>query len=53
MAPLGSMDYSGTNRQHEVPDALWAVLSGHWWHATSLDGLRSIVHSGAIEICAG
>ena len=53
MAPLGSMDHSGTNRQHEVPDALWAVLSGHRGHATSLDRLRGIVHSGAIEICAG
>ena len=47
------MDNSGTNREHDVPDALWAVLSGHRWHATSLDGLRGIVHSGAIEIRPG
>ena len=25
--PIGPMDNSGTNRQHDVPDALWAVLS--------------------------
>ena len=47
------MDNSGTNREHDVPDALWAVLSGHRWHATSLDGLHGIVHSGAIEIRPG
>lgn len=47
------MDNSGTNREHDVPDALWAVLSGHRWHATSPDGLRGIVHSGAIEIRPG
>ena len=47
------MDNSGTNREHDVPDALWAVLSGHRWHATSLEGLRGIVHSGAIEIRPG
>ncbi len=47
------MDNFGTNRQHDVPDTLWAVLSGHRWHATSLDGLRGIVHSGAIEIRPG
>jgi len=47
------MDNSGTNREHDVPDALWAVLSGHRWHATSLDGLRGIVDSGAIEIRPG
>ena len=47
------MDNSGTNRQHDVPDTLWAVLSGHRWHATALDGLRGIVHSGAIEIRCG
>ncbi len=47
------MDNYGTNREHNVPDALWAVLSGHRWHATSLDGLRGIVHSGAIEIRPG
>ena len=47
------MDNSGTNREHDVPNALWAVLSGHRWHATSLDGLRGIVHSGAIEIRPG
>jgi len=49
----GLMDNSGTNREHDVPDALWAVLSGHRWHATSLDGLRGIVDSGAIEIRPG
>lgn len=47
------MDNSGTNRDHDVPDALWAVLSGHHWHATSLEGLHGIVHSGAIEIRPG
>ena len=47
------MDNSGTNRQHGVPNALWAVLSGHRWHATSLEGLRGIVHSGTIEIRPG
>lgn len=47
------MDNSGTNRQHDVPDTLWAVLSGHRWHATSLDGLCGIVAAGAIEICPG
>ena len=47
------MDNYGTNREHDVPDALWAVLTGHRWHATSLDGLRGIVHSGAIEIRPG
>ena len=47
------MDNSGTNRQYDVPGALWAVLSGHRWHATSLDGLRGIVDSGAIEIRPG
>ena len=47
------MDNYGTNREHDVPDALWAVLSGHRWHATSLDGLRGIVDSGAIEIRPG
>ncbi len=47
------MDNSGTNRERDVPDALWAVLSGHRWHATSLGGLRGIVHSGAIEIRPG
>ena len=47
------MDNSGTNREHDVPDALWGVLPGHRWHATSLDGLRSIVDSGAIEIRPG
>ena len=47
------MDNSGTNRDHDVPHALWAALSGHSWHATSLEGLRGIVHSGAIEIRPG
>ena len=47
------MDNSGTNREHDVPDALWAALSDHRWHATSLDGLRGIVDSGAIEIRPG
>ena len=47
------MDNSGTNRQHNVPDALWAVLSGHRWHATSLDELRGIVRCGAVEIRPG
>ena len=47
------MDNYGTNREHDVPDTLWAVLSGHRWHATSLDGLRGIVNSGAIEIRSG
>ena len=47
------MDNSGTNRGHDVPDALWAVLSGPRWHATSPDGLRGIVYSGAIEIHPG
>ena len=50
---LGRMDNSGTNRDHNVPDALWAVLSGHRWHATSLDGLRGIVDAGTIEIRCG
>ena len=53
VVPLGRMDNSGTNRQHNVPDPLWAVLSGHRWHATSLDGLRGIVLAGAIEIRPG
>ena len=43
------MDNCDTNREHDVPDALWAVLTGHRWHATSLDGLRGVVQSGAIE----
>ena len=47
------MDNSGTNREHDVPDALWTVLSGHRWHATPLDGLRGIVDKGAIEIRCG
>ena len=47
------MDNSGTNSEHDVPDALWAVLSGHRWHATSLVGLCGIVDSGAIEIRPG
>ena len=47
------MDNCGTNREHDVPDALWAVLASHRWHATSLDGLRGVVHSGAIEIRPG
>lgn len=47
------MDNSGTNREHNVPDALWTILSGHRWHATSQEGLRGIVHSGAIEIRPG
>ena len=47
------MDNCGTNREHDVPDALWAVLTGHRWHATSLDGLRGIVKSGTIEIRSG
>lgn len=47
------MDNFGTNREHDVPDALWTVLSGHRWHATSLDGVRGIVHSGTIEIRPG
>ena len=47
------MDNCGTNREHNVPDALWAVLTGHRWHATSLDGLCGVVQSGAIEIRPG
>ena len=47
------MDDCDTNREHDIPDALWAVLTGHRWHATSLDGLRGVVHSGAIEIRPG
>ena len=47
------MDNSGTNREHNVPDALWVVLSGHRWHATSHEGLRGIVDSRAIEIRPG
>ena len=47
------MDNSGTNREHDVPDTLWAVLSGHRWHATSQEGLRGIVRTGAIEIRPG
>ena len=53
LLPGGLMDNYGTNRKHDVPDALWDVLSGHRWHATSLDGLRGIVDSGAIEIRPG
>ena len=47
------VDNCGTNLEHDVPDALWAVLCGHRWHATSLDGLRGIVDTGAIEIRSG
>ena len=47
------MNDSGTNHEHNVPDVLWAVLCDHRWHATSLDGLRGIVRTGAIEICGG
>ena len=47
------MDNSGTNREHDVPDVLWDALSGHRWHATSLEGLRGIVCTGAIEIRPG
>ena len=32
IGPLGSTDHSGSNREHEVPDALWAVLGqGTQW----------------------
>ena len=47
------MDNCGTNRENDVPDALWAVLTGHRWHATSLNGLHGVVQSGAIEIRPG
>ena len=47
------MDNSGTNREHDVPDALWGALSSHRWHATSRDGLSEIVAKGAIEIRSG
>ena len=47
------MDNSGTNREHGIPDALWEVLDGHRWHATSLDGLRGIVDTGAIDTRPG
>lgn len=44
------MENSGTNRKHGVPNALWTILDGHRWHATSFDGLRGILGTGAIEV---
>ena len=38
-----------SNKQHNVPDALWAVLVWHRWRATSVDGLRGIVEDGKIK----
>ena len=52
-ARLGSMDNTATNRERGIPDMLWTVLIGHRWHATSLNALRGIVDTGAIEIRSG
>ena len=38
-----------SNSQHHVPDALWAALVWHRWHATAVDGLRGIVEDGIIK----
>lgn len=33
-----------------LPDALWAILDGRLWHATSPAGLQGIMSDGAIRI---
>ena len=40
-----------SNKQHGVPHALWEILAGHRWHATSLRAFPAIVDHGAIQVC--